>query len=128
MEEYYEKIIKWYIDKHKFKKGLDAANFAIFQHSYSSDLLFLKANILVAMQKFKESFIWVDKAYLLNPTDENIFILKGQVFVILGRIKKAIKVFKSAIRLRKFDESAKKSNVKIKSINDYEDLLSSQLL
>ena len=36
--------------------------------------------------------------------------------------------FKSAIRLRKFDESAKKSNVKIKSINDYEDLLSSQLL
>ena len=29
----------------------------------------------------------LDKAYLLNPTDENIFILKGQVFVILGRIK-----------------------------------------
>ena len=48
--EYYEKIVKWYIDNHKFKKGLDAANFAIFQHSYSSDLLFLKANILVAMQ------------------------------------------------------------------------------
>ena len=33
--ESYEKIIKWYIDNHKFKKGLDAANFAIFQHSYS---------------------------------------------------------------------------------------------
>ena len=96
--EYYEKIIKWYIDNHKFKKGLDAANFAIFQHSYSSDLLFLKANILVAMQKFKESLEMLDKAYLLNPTDENIFILKGQVFVILGRIKKALKVFKSAIR------------------------------
>ena len=66
--EYYEKIVKWYIDNHKFKKGLDAANFAIFQHSYSSDLLFLKANILVAMQKFKESLEMLDKAYLLNPS------------------------------------------------------------
>jgi len=36
--------------------------------------------------------------------------------------------FKNAIKLRKFDELAKKTNVKIKSINDYKDLLNSQLL
>ena len=36
--------------------------------------------------------------------------------------------FKYAIKLRKFDELAKKTNIKIKSINDYKDLLSSQLL
>ena len=36
--------------------------------------------------------------------------------------------FKNAIKLRKFDELAKKTNIKIKSINDYKDLLSSQLL
>ena len=36
--------------------------------------------------------------------------------------------FKNSIKLRKFDELAKKTNVKIKSINDYKDLLSSQLL
>mgnify|MGYP003954144473 CR=1 FL=1 len=36
--------------------------------------------------------------------------------------------FKNAIRLRKFDEAAKKANIKIKSIEDYKDLLISQLL
>ena len=36
--------------------------------------------------------------------------------------------FKNAIKLRKFDELAKKTNVKIKNINDYKDLLNSQLL
>ena len=36
--------------------------------------------------------------------------------------------FKNTIKLRKFDELAKKTNIKIKSINDYKDLLNSQLL
>ena len=36
--------------------------------------------------------------------------------------------FKSSIKLRKFDEVAKKNDVKIKSIIEYKDLLSSQLL
>jgi len=39
-----------------------------------------------------------------------------------------IPYFKNAIKLRKFDELAKKTNIKIKSINDYKDLLNSQLL
>ena len=36
--------------------------------------------------------------------------------------------FKNSIKLRKFDELAKNTNIKIKSINDYKNLLSSQLL
>ena len=36
--------------------------------------------------------------------------------------------FKNAIKLRKFDELAKKTNIKIKSIYDYKDLLISKLL
>jgi len=39
-----------------------------------------------------------------------------------------IPFFKNTIKLRKFDELAKKTNIKIKSINDYKDLLNSQLL
>ena len=37
------------------------------------------------------------------------------------------KFFKDAINLRKFDEGSKKTNIKMKSINDYEDLLNSNL-
>ena len=36
--------------------------------------------------------------------------------------------FKNSIKLRKFDELAKKSNIKIKNIEEYKDLLTSQLL
>ena len=38
------------------------------------------------------------------------------------------KFFDDAIKLRKFDEAAKKTGIKIKSIIEYKDLLSSQLL
>jgi len=38
------------------------------------------------------------------------------------------KYFKNVIKLRKFDEAAKKTNIKIKSINNYKNLLVSQLL
>ena len=38
------------------------------------------------------------------------------------------KFFIDAVKLRKFDELAKKNNIKMKSINQYEKLLHSQLL
>ena len=38
------------------------------------------------------------------------------------------KFFIDAVKLRKFDELAKKTNIKMKSINQYENLLHSQLL
>ena len=38
------------------------------------------------------------------------------------------KFFKNSIKLRKFDEIAKKSDLKIKSINEYRNLLTSKLI
>ena len=38
------------------------------------------------------------------------------------------KYFNDAIKLRKFDEAAKKKGIKMKDINDYKNLLSSNLL
>ena len=73
--EYYERIVKWYIDNHKFKLGLKAIEIALAQHKFSSDLLIQKANILIALQKFSKALISLDKAHSLNPKDENIFIL-----------------------------------------------------
>ena len=82
--ESYEKIIKWYIDNHKFKFGMKAVEIALSQHKFSSDLLIQKANIMIALQNFSDALISLEKAYSLNPTDDNIFILIGQVKIILG--------------------------------------------
>ena len=38
------------------------------------------------------------------------------------------KNYKNAIKLRRFDESAKKQNIKIKDINDYKELLISKII
>ena len=38
------------------------------------------------------------------------------------------KFFDDAIKLRKFDEAAKKTDIKMKDINDYKNLLNSNLL
>jgi len=38
------------------------------------------------------------------------------------------KYFDDAIKLRKFDEAAKKTGIKMKDINDYKNLLNSNLL
>ena len=73
--ETYEKIIKWYIDNHKFKLGLKAVDIALSQHNFSSDLLIQRANILIALQNFSDSLLSLERAHSLNPKDENIFIL-----------------------------------------------------
>ena len=38
------------------------------------------------------------------------------------------KNYKNAIKLRKFDEGAKKENIKIKKIEDYKELLNSKVI
>ena len=90
--ESYEKITKWYIENHKFKVGLKAVDFALSQHQFSSDLLIQRANILIALQKFSEALISLERAHSLNPTDENIFIMIGQVKIILAEYKGAISI------------------------------------
>ena len=96
--ESYEKITKWYIDNHKFKLGLKAVNFALSQHQFSSDLLIQKANILIALQKFSDALLSLERAHSLNPTDENIFILMGQVKIILAEYEGAISLLNDALQ------------------------------
>ena len=55
----------------------------------------------------------------------------GRLAVLLGNAQKefqASEFFEDSIKLRKFDEGAKKANLKIKSINEYKNLLSSKLI
>ncbi len=97
--ESYEKIVKWYIDNHKFKVGLKAVEVALLQHRFSSDLLIQRANIMIALQKFSDALSSLEKAHSLNPTDENIFILIGQVKIILADYSDAIKILKKVLRI-----------------------------
>ena len=72
-----------------------------------------------------------NKKYFNYLSDASKTSLKLQGGILNENQSKKFKkknYFKNAIKLRKFDESAKKTNIKMKSINDYKDLLISQLL
>jgi predicted HD phosphohydrolase len=72
-----------------------------------------------------------DKQYfdLLSEASKTSLRLQGGVLNDEECIKfEAQRYFKSTILLRKFDEAAKKTNVKMKSIHDYQKLLTSKLI
>ena len=72
-----------------------------------------------------------NKKYYNHLSDASRISLKLQGGILNkkeGDEFEKVPYFKNSIKLRKFDELAKKTNVKIKPINDYKDLLNSQLL
>ena len=72
-----------------------------------------------------------EKKYYECLSDASLISLKLQGGILNNKEAKLFEkdqFFNESIKLRKFDELAKKTNIKIKSINDYKDLLSSQLL
>ncbi len=72
-----------------------------------------------------------DQKYFNTLSEASKISLKLQGGVLTKKESKEFEkkdFFKQSIKLRKFDEAAKKTNIKVKSINDYKDLLISQLL
>ncbi|MDB2545250.1 HD domain-containing protein [Candidatus Pelagibacter bacterium] len=72
-----------------------------------------------------------DKKYfdLLSEASKTSLRLQGGILNDKECIKfEAQEYFKSSILLRKFDEAAKKIDIKMKSIHDYQNLLTSKLI
>ena len=72
-----------------------------------------------------------DKKYYLTLSEASKVSLKLQGGTFNNNEAKVFEkneFFKNAIKLRKFDESAKKIGLKIKSINEYKNLLISKLI
>ena len=57
-----------------------------------------------------------------------IVLLLSNSFKVQSEEFEKMPYFNNAIKLRKFDELAKKDNIKIKNIDEYKKLLNSQLL
>ena len=72
-----------------------------------------------------------DKKYYNRLSEASITSLKLQGGLLNNKEAKLFEkeeFFKESIKLRKFDESAKKVGVKIKNITDYKNLLKTSLL
>ena len=94
---------------------------------------FFKKSVVVPIKYhvLAKRYLARDKKYFNSLSDASKTSLKLQGGVLSAKESKEFKkreFFKHSVKLRKFDEVAKRTDIKIKSIVDYKDLLSSQLL
>lgn len=96
-EEGFERIIDYFDEKEEFNQGLEAAEYAIEQYSYSAGLLLKKADLLISLRRYKEALYILEQAELLDSTDTTLYILKTDAFLALDMQKKAASVLETAI-------------------------------
>ena len=78
-----------------------------------------------------KKYLTRDKKYFNSLSEASKISLKLQGWIMSDNEAKKFeqnKNYKNAIKLRRFDEDAKKQNIKIKNIKDYKELLISKII
>lgn len=96
-EDSFERIIDYFDEKEQLSQALEAAEFGIQQYPYSAALLLKKADLLIALHRYKEALFILDQAELLDGKDTNLYILKTDAYLALDQQQKAAAVLEAAI-------------------------------
>lgn len=96
-EDSFERIIDYLDENEQLPQALEAAEYGSDQYPYSAMLLLKKADILIALRRYKEAMYILDEAELLDRTDTNLYILKTDVYLALDMQQKAAEVLEAAL-------------------------------
>ncbi len=96
-EDSFERIIDYFDEKEQIQQALEAAEYGIEQYPYSAALLLKKADLLIALRKYKEALYILEQAELLDGKDTNLYILKTDAYLALDKQEKAAAVLEAAI-------------------------------
>jgi len=96
-EDSFEKIIDYFDEKDQLDKAVEASDYAIEQYPYSAALLLKKADLLIALKRYKESLIYLEKAEVLDVSDINLYILKTDAYLALDQQERAAAVLEIAL-------------------------------
>ncbi|HMO63265.1 MAG TPA: tetratricopeptide repeat protein [Ferruginibacter sp.] len=103
-EDSFGKIIDYYDEKDQLPLALEAADYAVEQFPYSSDLLIKKADLLIASKDYKAALRILEDSAILDKGDVNLYILKTDVYLALDRQEKAATVLEAALHYFEGDE------------------------
>jgi tetratricopeptide (TPR) repeat protein len=103
-EEAFEKIIEFYDEKEDLQKALEASEFGSEQYPFSSSLLIKKADILLALRRYKDALGILEQAELFDGGDINLYILKTDVWLALDEQEKAVELLEKALHLFEGEE------------------------
>lgn len=96
-EDSFERIIDHFDEKEQLPSALEAAEYGIHQYPYSSMLLLKKADLLIALRRYKEALHILEQAELLDSKDTSLYILKTDAYLALDQQEKAAAVLEAAI-------------------------------
>lgn len=96
-EDSFERIIDYFDENEQLSHALEAAEYGSNQYPYSSLLLLKKADLLIALKRYKEALFILDQAELLDSKDTNLYILKTDAYLALDQQQKAASVLETAI-------------------------------
>lgn len=96
-EDAFEKIIDYYDEKEQLPLALEAANFAVDQFPYSSELLMRKADLLIANKQYKNALAILEESAIMDKSDIYYYILKTDAYLALDLQEKAASVLETAL-------------------------------
>lgn len=114
-----EEIIEHYESKDHWDKALLAINYALERYPYSSFFLVKKASILLFYKKFSEVSSLLDHAEQLDSSEINLYLVRSDLFLCLGKHKEAIAVVRKAIKMTSVSEELEALQLELADI--YED-------
>ena len=95
----FEDIILYYQGFHNTDKAMLCINIAIQQHPKNIELLLKKSELELELGFLNDSLGTIDKALVLDPFNEDIYITKSVIYSQLQNPKGSIKNLKKAIQL-----------------------------
>jgi len=96
-EDSFERLIDYFDEKEQLSEALEAAEYAIHQYPYSSTILLRKADLLIALRRYKEALYILEQAELLDSKDTDLYILKTDAYLALDQQEKAAAVLEAVI-------------------------------
>src|SRR5690606_40435304 len=81
----FEGIIDFYIERNDPIKALQVVDYAVSQHPYVAAFFLKQAQLLTVISKTDQAFEALDKAQSLEPSEVEIYLIRGGILSTLGR-------------------------------------------
>ncbi len=92
----FEEIIEYYLDMDQTQEAIRATDLAINQHPGANAILAKKAQIYLEEARPIESLKVLNYLEKIETDSNEIFLMKGNAYAMLGNIKEAIRAFEKA--------------------------------
>lgn len=103
-EESFEILIDYFDEKDNINEAILAATIGIEQYPYNAELMFKKADLLIATRKYYEALALLDKADIYDFKNINYYILKTDALLALDKQDEAVEILIKGLNIFEGEE------------------------